>query len=388
MVKLGIHRSDAPMLDAIENSWQDMKMQKEWMESLGNQYYQIAESGYLSSLLFGTYESELVENHAKEFHLPLREPMVCQALLFGYQGDSAKHFRDACLEISLQCYRDGVPAIFCKEESVLILKAEKRETLIRQEELVRKMLDEMFPDLELELHSGGIHQGFEGISRSYREGKKKADRVQGKESMYYYPLELELKLIHLMKMGNFTEAEALLAQIREENESRQLLEGEKNRLIRLLGEMLRRFCEDSGLEAGSFDGVFSDETDWDTLFDMLSRIRERYGENGLNNKLGKKIVKYVDENYANSELSQQDIADLFGISRPMVSKLFKEVAHMNFIEYLHRKRVEQAKYLFHSGEKDTVLVGKQGGYENEVTFKRAFVKYEGMTPREYTKMSR
>ena len=35
-----------------------------------------------------------------------------------------------------------------------------------------------------------------------------------------------------------------------------------------------------------------------------------------------------------------------------------------------------------------ILVGQQVGYENEVTFKRAFVKLEGMTPREYVKTRR
>ena len=58
---------------------------------------------------------------------------------------------------------------------------------------------------------------------------------------------------------------------------------------------------------------------------------------------------------------------------------------MNFIDYLHGKRVEKAKQLFDQGEWDVIEVGGKVGYENEVTFKRAFLKHEGMTPREYVK---
>lgn len=60
------------------------------------------------------------------------------------------------------------------------------------------------------------------------------------------------------------------------------------------------------------------------MFLSLHRIQEKYEEYGTGRTLGKELVAYVDAHYESSELSQQDIADSFHISRPMVSKIFKE----------------------------------------------------------------
>lgn len=397
MEKLGIRKTKKiSMLEAIEQSYRDLNTEKEWMESLGNQYYQIAEAGYLSSLLFGTFEKDTVLEYARKFRLPFRQEMYCQALLFQYLGESDKLFMDAMLKLQIECYKEGVTAVFCREENVLLLEAADggREAVQQQEERVRILLDEMFPDLEVEMHSGKIYKGFEGIAKSFREGREKQLTVQSQGQMtYYYPLELELKMINSMKLGNFELAEEILKVIKEENEARQLLASELTRVLSLVFEVFWRFVEDMRLELPDLKYEFIQEINeekktegWDFLFLSLHRIQEKYEEYGTGRTLGKELVAYVDAHYESSELSQQDIADSFHISRPMVSKIFKETAKMNFIDYLHKKRVEHAKYCFEQGETDVILVAQKVGYENEVTFKRAFVKNEGVTPREYVKL--
>lgn len=123
--------------------------------------------------------------------------------------------------------------------------------------------------------------------------------------------------------------------------------------------------------------------------DVLSEIENRkQAHKSTNSILGENIVKYVDENYMHSGLSQQDIAERFGVSRPTVSKTFKETKNMNFVDYLHKKRVEHAKELITKGNYDVLKVAKESGFENEVTFKRAFVKNEGITPRAYIKQKK
>ena len=212
------------------------------------------------------------------------------------------------------------------------------------------------------------------------------------QTTYYYPLEIELRMINSMKLRNFEETGELLASIRQENEKRQLHSGELGRLEQLIYEVFRRFALDMQMDAKKnydfiYEKVGSGEG-WNQLFSMLTQIRENYRQPEKSHELGWELVSYVDEHYDSSELSQQDIAGIFQISRPMVSKIFKETARMNFIDYLQKKRVERAKELFDEGNPDVILVGQQVGYENEVTFKRAFVKLEGMTPREYVKTRR
>ena len=79
----------------------------------------------------------------------------------------------------------------------------------------------------------------------------------------------------------------------------------------------------------------------------------------------------------------QQLSSLFHISRSMVSKIFKTAAKVNFIDYLHLLRVQKAKSFFDAGERDILAVAKKTGYENETTFKRAFLRVESITPRKY-----
>lgn len=391
--RLGIRSDNGKSLEAIEKSWQNLYSQKEWLENAGNQYYQIAEEGFLTSLLHGTFEKESVVEHARKFSLPFEPQLFYQALLFSYLGESEKEFNDAMLHLQIACYQNEIPAIYCREENVLLLAGKRKEELESQKEQLLVLMDEKFPEMEAELYSGEIHGGFEGIARSYKEGRERQAMTKDQgQTTYYYPLEIELRMINSMKLRNFEETGELLASIRQENEKRQLHSGELGRLEQLIYEVFRRFALDMQMDAKKnydfiYEKVGSGEG-WNQLFSMLTQIRENYRQPEKSHELGWELVSYVDEHYDSSELSQQDIAGIFQISRPMVSKIFKETARMNFIDYLQKKRVERAKELFDEGNPDVILVGQQVGYENEVTFKRAFVKLEGMTPREYVKTRR
>lgn len=389
--RLGIRSDSGKSLEAIEKSWQNLYSQKEWLENAGNQYYQMAEEGFLSSLLYGTFEKENAMEYARKFSLPFNDQLFYQALLFQYLGESEKTFNDAMLHLQIACYQNEIPAIYCREEKVLLLAGKQKEGLVSQKEQLLIVMDEKFPELEAELYPGEIHGGFEGIAKSYREGRERQTmtKKQG-QTNYYYPLEIELRMINSMKLRNFKETEELLKSIQQENEERHLLSGELGRVEQLIYEIFRRFALDMQMEAElNYDFLHEAEgakEGWNQLFSMLDKIRDSYKQPEERQELGWELVSYVDAHYDSSELSQQDIAGIFQISRPMVSKIFKETARMNFIDYLQKKRVEKAKELFDNGNPDVLAVGQQVGYENEVTFKRAFVKLEGITPREYVKI--
>lgn len=169
MEKLGIKKAKAPMLDAIEKSYLELNEQKEWMETQGNQYYQIAETGYLTGLLFGNLEKEAAKEYGRKFRFPFDEEMYAQVLLFQYLESQIRDFEKAMVKLQILNTRDGVSAVFCQKEGVLLLTAGEKDAVVRQEEKIRVMLDEMFPDLELEMHSGKVYKGFSGVSKSYKE---------------------------------------------------------------------------------------------------------------------------------------------------------------------------------------------------------------------------
>lgn len=210
---------------------------------------------------------------------------------------------------------------------------------------------------------------------------------------YYYPLELEIKIINYMRIGHFEDAEDICRHIREENQRRQLLPGEARKVTGLLFEVFYRFSVDMQFElqrdtCGYAEAEEVQDVDnmWDALLEILEALKRSFNENQNLKSLGYDIVEYVKAHFTSSGLSQQDIADHFRVSRPTVSKVFKETMKVNFIDYLHKLRVEQAKIFFEQENYNVPAVAQLCGYENEITFKRAFVKNEGMTPREYVKM--
>lgn len=157
---------------------------------------------------------------------------------------------------------------------------------------------------------------------------------------------------------------------------------------------LWRFAVDAALPLAEIEEDFSHATEeegqtqqalWESLEDAFSRIHAAYLESNETKGLGRELVAYVDAHYTEAELSQQDIADAFGISRPVVSRVFKETTQMNFVDYLRKRRVEQACFCFNMGEKNVMEAARKSGYVDELTFRRAFMRCVGMTPKDYVK---
>ncbi|WP_426452478.1 helix-turn-helix domain-containing protein [Paenibacillus sp. S-38] len=92
---------------------------------------------------------------------------------------------------------------------------------------------------------------------------------------------------------------------------------------------------------------------------------------------------YLEEHYANPDLSLQHLGDTFGVHVKTVSRLFKEELGINFTEQLSKIRVERAKELLSStGESVQDITGRVG-YLHPNTFIRSFKKLTGLTPGDY-----
>jgi AraC-like DNA-binding protein len=94
------------------------------------------------------------------------------------------------------------------------------------------------------------------------------------------------------------------------------------------------------------------------------------------------LLEFVDFSIQNPGLSLQYVADRFGVSMSLVSKIFKESSGMGFNHYVNRRRVETAKELLAS-DYDISAVAKMIGCGNDTTFRRVFKALTGLTPSEY-----
>ena len=95
------------------------------------------------------------------------------------------------------------------------------------------------------------------------------------------------------------------------------------------------------------------------------------------------VVRYVEEQFANPQLSQISVADYFGISIYSLSRLFNNEIGIGFAEFITAKRMEAAKSLLLSTDREISDIAKSVGLVNSNYFSRLFKSYFGIIPSRY-----
>lgn len=96
------------------------------------------------------------------------------------------------------------------------------------------------------------------------------------------------------------------------------------------------------------------------------------------------IIKIMEKNYADANLSLSYLSEETGLSEPYISKQFKAVTGMNYMKYLTKMRMEKAAELLLSGV-SAETVSEKCGYTNVYTFKRTFKQYTGKSVSKWMK---
>lgn len=102
-----------------------------------------------------------------------------------------------------------------------------------------------------------------------------------------------------------------------------------------------------------------------------------------NNELIKSVLKYIDENFSEPDLSLARVADEIFITPVYLSKLFKQETGVNFLDFIHKVRIEKAKNYLLDSDIKIYEVSSLVGYSNEKHFSKKFKKYVGKSPSEY-----
>lgn len=96
------------------------------------------------------------------------------------------------------------------------------------------------------------------------------------------------------------------------------------------------------------------------------------------------VVRYIEQHY-NRELTLQDIASHFYLSREYISRRFKQETGENLIDFLCRIRIDKAKLLLESPHFKIAQVAEMVGYADEKYFSKVFKKWTGVSPNQYRK---
>jgi YesN/AraC family two-component response regulator len=97
------------------------------------------------------------------------------------------------------------------------------------------------------------------------------------------------------------------------------------------------------------------------------------------------IITYIDAHYLEN-LSLQELADQFAMSREHLSRHFKRATGTNLFEYIVGKKIEAAKILLATTDLPVKSIAYELGYRDEHYFSKASRKAMNMRPTEYRKM--
>ncbi|MCX7711707.1 MAG: response regulator [Clostridia bacterium] len=116
------------------------------------------------------------------------------------------------------------------------------------------------------------------------------------------------------------------------------------------------------------------------FFAILGRIRSLRSKSDID--IVKEIKSYIDVNY-HENLSLDNIAERFYISKYQLSRVFKKEIGINYWDYVTRVRMEKASLLIKNSDNKIYEVAEKVGYEDISYFSTNFKKYFGKSPKEY-----
>jgi AraC-like DNA-binding protein len=213
-----------------------------------------------------------------------------------------------------------------------------------------------------------------------------------------YPFELEMEIIQALRCGKQSEAETLVSRFLKEVFSRHGTEIRvQQSMLQLLGSIQHMILQ-SGVSTFRIFGEVN-------LFGQLSQIREpgkmlRFLKervigpymqerdaraNGELKQVIEQTIEYMHANYT-TEISLESCADRVNMSSYTLSKLFKQMTGVNFIDYLTELRIGKAKQLLRETEQRINDIAEQVGYQQRY-FNRIFKKQVGVTPGQFRELS-
>ncbi|WP_347386231.1 AraC family transcriptional regulator [Paenibacillus amylolyticus] len=234
--------------------------------------------------------------------------------------------------------------------------------------------------------------------RSVEEGSQILD-LENEECFHRneaasYPLGLERELLQAVRLGKQAEAERVLEQFMSEITRTGSTEFQvQQMMLQLLGSIQHMMLQTGVTPYKLFGGS--------NMYERLSGIREPVQmkqwmmnevfipyiqEVEVRSQEPLKLVVertmlYIDTHYR-SDISLENCADEEQMTPYALSKAFKQVSGINFIDYLTRVRMDAAKQLLRETTMKINDVAAAVGYQHSY-FNRIFKKQEGVTPSQY-----
>lgn len=254
--------------------------------------------------------------------------------------------------------------------------------------------------------SASLH-GYENVHEGYEQCKKIARNVLKKNTqfvytdddlppyqpIYRYTVEQEIKMLQLLQHGSMEKFKTFLNDIYIQNyEKLDLSEGMKHNLLTSIQNSVLG-------NLGSYQAnprislllaEINQQATIDALFSSLVSLKEEIQESTCRIvKAGSEddkqsILDYLLKNYGNSCLNLYSLCEALDMSEQTACRLFHEM-DSSFASILENIRIEAACRLLLDNEITIKTIAEKTGYSSDASFRRAFKRVLGISPREYVK---
>jgi len=95
-----------------------------------------------------------------------------------------------------------------------------------------------------------------------------------------------------------------------------------------------------------------------------------------------KVIFYIEQHY-NEDLTLEELSKVASFSKYHFHRIFKSIVGVNVSDYIRRVRLSSTTLKFKTNQKITEIA-LDSGYETNSSFSKAFKKYFGITPKEFS----
>ena len=118
---------------------------------------------------------------------------------------------------------------------------------------------------------------------------------------------------------------------------------------------------------------------------QLQRLRLEHakGEEKKNSKIIASVKAYIRRNYADPELSLDEIAEYVHLNTSYLCTAFKQETGNTIKNFITDIRIEAAKKQLDAGNGKIYEIGTSVGYQSSQYFSQVFYKKVGVSPNDY-----
>jgi len=221
--------------------------------------------------------------------------------------------------------------------------------------------------------------------RSYNAELVKSDE-------YYFPSVAGDKLEECLRSGQWQEAKDILALLETENcANRQLSRSQFIKLNQKLMDIMGRTWKKEELGEKAYwinEVLMKPEIIQQEYFLRLRQLCRKICNDNVEKKQEQRsrmvdeIKEYIRAHYCESDMGLTRVGSKFRVSESYLSTLFKEQSGGNFGDFLETLRIEKACELLKDRSVTVNEVAEEVGYNSVQSFRRAFKRVKGVSPKE------